>query len=119
MTFQEYDKMKYVINRSVLKTDIRLGTHKYLDTTTCQDMLHSIYCTCQELKAVEYDKACALIQVIRPFQIKHHSKFFRNINSVGKIMSSTPCYYVRKKHRRVFEEDLIGLQIKVSQVFSA
>ena len=101
-------RYEQILAKSAIFTDTDLTP--VWDTTTCQDMLHSLYCTHCELKALESQSAAEVIQILRPVFVKYHGRFFRNVGSVGTWMETKARRYIRRKHRKAFMKDFIGLK---------
>lgn len=110
------------ISVSILVADISsFDNNNAPDATTCQDIIHSIYKTYSNLKSisVSIDKDCVGIALlryiasdIRPFQLKWHSKFFRNRSFRGNVVTTTPIDNVPTETRVHFLESFRILQDK-------
>ena len=106
MSYKEDLVASRILQMSVLNiktSDITINT--IWDTTTCQDILHSLYCTHTALKKLESTSAISMIVKLRPFFLKYHSKLFKNTTAIGKTLHRKARWYTSRKIRRSFRDD--------------
>lgn len=106
---QEHKEVRAILKNSVLCMDI-VQRDSVWDTVTCQDVLHSLYCTHTELKALKCEEAFKVVRKLRRFFVIHHSKLFKNKVAYGTVMVTVARRYVREKHRLAFLSDFERLQ---------
>ena len=115
-----------ILKTSVLCSELERVRPVPWHTTTCQDIVHSIYCTHLDFKnavidsqeKLALDTASIMIMIttlLRPFCLSWHSIFFENIGSDGeKNMKTIPIDKVPEKTREIFRENFFELRNAVN-----
>ena len=117
------EKAVHLLKTSILLTDFSKVYHTPWNTTTCQDILHSVYKLRKSLEnnldvyggrangRDNINKIEMLIRnVLRPFAVEWHGHLFENEDAKGGELRTVARKRMARRHRKAFRSNVLDIQ---------